>query len=78
MLHQGESAKPEDSNSRTSVCPPLSVEVHLDILMEDTVSTLDGLTVDALSEVTDLLGVALNRVSWLARIRLVERKEALW
>ena len=77
MLHKREGTEPEDGHTRASVSSPLSVEVHLDRLVENSVSSLDGLSVDALSEVADRMRVVLNWVSWLARIRLVERKEAL-
>lgn len=77
MLHQSEGAKPKDGNSWACIGSPLSVEVHLDVFMEDTITTFDGLTVDTLSEVADLLWLHLDVVAGLARIRLIERKEAL-
>ncbi len=78
MLHEGERAHPENGDTGASVGSPLSVEVHLDGLVEDGVATLDGVSLDTLSEVTDLLRVHHELVSGLPRIRLIERKEALW
>ena len=77
MLHKGKRADPENGNTRASVSSPLSVKVHFDCLVEDGVPTLDGLSFDALAEVTDLLGSVHQLIRGLARIRLVERQEAL-
>ena len=73
MLHKGERTKPEDCDTRASVSSPMSVEVHLDILVEDTVTTFDCLSVDTLSEITNLLGVALHSINGLPSVRLIER-----
>ena len=53
----------------------MPVEVHLDVLVEDAVSTLDCLSVDSLSEVADLLGMILDLVERLPPVRLIEGQE---
>ena len=53
----------------------MSVEVHLDVLVKDTIATPDSLSVHTLSEIADLLGHVLHRVERLPRIRLIEGKE---
>ena len=77
MLHEGERAEPEESDTRASEGPPMPVKVHLDVLVEDTVATLDGLSVHTLSEISDLLRQVLDLVKRLSRVRLVEGKEPL-
>ena len=77
MLHEGERAEPEESDTRASESPPVPVKVHLDILVEDTVATLDGLSVHTLSEIADLLRQVLDLVKRLSRVCLVEGKEPL-
>ena len=77
VLHQGKGAKPEDGHAGASVRPPLPVEVHLNVLVEHTVATLDGLSIDTLAEIAHLLGQVLDIIPWLSRIRLVELQEAL-
>ena len=73
MLHKGERSEPEDSNTRASVSSPVSVEVHLNILMEDTITTFNRLSINAFAEITHLLGVVLDFVFWLPSIRLIKR-----
>lgn len=77
MLHQSEGAKPEDGDAGAGVGPPVPVEVHLDVLVEDAVTTSDRLSVDTISVIADLLRHVLDRIQGLSGIRLVERKEAL-
>ena len=77
MLHKGKRTEPKDSNTGTSVRSPVSVEVHLNILMEDTVATFNRLPVYTFTEIAHLLWVVLNLIFWLPSIRLVEREEAL-
>ena len=75
MLHEGERAEPEESNTRASEGPPMSVKVHLYVIVEDTVATLDGLSVHALSEISDLFRQVLDRIERLSCVRLIEGKE---
>ena len=53
----------------------MPVEVHLEVLVEDTVPPLDGLSVHTLSEITWRLGYVVDWVLLLPRIRLIEGKE---
>ena len=76
MLHQGEGTEPKDGDTGAGVRSPLPVEVHFDVLVEDTVTTLDGLSVDTLTVITNLMRLVLDLVCWLPRVRLVEREEA--
>jgi len=62
MLHQGEGTEPKDGDTGACVRSPLPVKVHLDGLVEDTVTTLDGLSVDTLTVITHLFGLVLDLV----------------
>ena len=75
MLHKSEGTEPEEADTRASVGSPVSIEVHLDGLVEHAITTLDRLSVDALSEVTHLLGMVLHLVKWLSRVRLIKGKD---
>ena len=77
MLHESKSAEPKDGDARAGVSPPLSVQVHLNVFVEHTITALDSFTFNALAEVSNLFGVVLDCVARLTRIGLVERKEAL-
>ena len=63
MLHQGKRAKPEDCDTGAGKGTPVSVEVHFDVLVEDTIATLDCFTLDTFSEIAGSLGQILNLVT---------------
>ena len=70
----GESIGPkgECSHSWNCECPPLSVEVGLNVVVEDSVSTPDGFSGNTLSEITGLLWIVVDFIEWRASIALVE------
>ena len=77
VLHQGEGSEPKDGDAGTGIGPPVSVEVHFNVLMEHAITTPDRLSIDSFSEISLLLRKILNWVAWLPRIRLIELEEFL-
>jgi hypothetical protein len=77
VLHKTEGTKPEHCDSRAGEGSPLSVKIHLDSLVEDTVSTFNSITLDTLSEISRLFGQVLDLISGTASITLIETQEAL-
>jgi len=72
VLHQSEGAKPKDCDTRAGKGTPVSVKVHLDVLVEDTVATFDCFTFDALSEIAGSLGQILNLVTGSSAVTFEE------
>mmetsp|Transcript_29272 Transcript_29272/g.39571 ORF Transcript_29272/g.39571 Transcript_29272/m.39571 type:complete len:230 (-) Transcript_29272:39-728(-) len=77
MLHKSERAKPEDTNTRASESSPVTIQVHLKSLVEDTVPTSDGFSFNTLSKIIGLLRNAHKFVDGGTSITFVETKEAL-
>ena len=72
MLHQCEGAEPEDGDTGACKGTPVTVEVHFQCLVENTVTTTDGGSVNTLSEIAGGLGEILNLVTWLSSIGFEE------
>ena len=72
MLHQAIRAKGPETHPWHGEGSPMSVQVGLDIVVEYTVSTLDGLSVHSFSEIARLLWQVGNWISWALSIRLIE------
>ena len=49
VCHHGEHA-----HSWDGVCPPMSVKILLNVLMENTISTFNGVSLDSFSEISGL------------------------
>ena len=45
----------EHAHSWDGVCPPMSVKILLNVLMENTISTFDGVSFDSFSEISRFL-----------------------
>ena len=86
MLHEAEGAEPEDAHTGDGEGSPVSVQVLLNCLMEHTVASIinnesstlvfelpsDRLSLDALSEITWLLGSHVELVQWGAGVALID------
>lgn len=55
MLHEWERAPCEDSHTWYGESSPVTIQILLNILVEDTISTLDGVSLDSFSEIAWLL-----------------------
>ena len=76
MLQHSIGTEGEDSHPGNGESSPVTVQVGLDILVEDTVSTSDGFSLQSFSEVTRFFGQTLDFINWGSRVSLVESQEA--
>ena len=72
MLHQAVGPKCKNAHPWHGVCPPVTVQVHVDVAVEDTVSTPDCVSLNTLSEVAWLFWQTLNFIEGRPSIRLIE------
>jgi len=72
VLHKGEGAKPEHGDSGASVRSPVSVQVHFERLVEDSVAAAKRLTRHTLSKIARLSGQHVGFIERRTSVRLVE------
>ena len=75
MLHQSEAAESEETHSWNGVGSPVSVEIHFDSSVEDTISALNGISFNSLSEISGLCWERLDFILWRSCIALIKAQE---
>ena len=77
MLHEAEGAEGENTHPWYGVGSPVSVEIHLHGSVEYTVSSLDGISLNSLSEISWLCWQLLNFINWRSCITFIKAQEGL-
>ena len=72
MICESVCHKGEHAHSWDGVCPPMSVKILLNVLMENTISTFNGISLDSFSEISRFLGETLKNIWFRPSIRLIE------
>ncbi len=75
VLHQTVGGKGKHTHSWHGVGSPMSVKVHIYSVVEHTVSTLDGVSLDSFSEISRFFWQALQLIDWSSRIAFVKAQE---